>query len=219
MITRAACTQPMHHMQFCVVCRVLPTIHGVIGFDAEPVLYKTDLFKAYEQITPWPYCQALKECVVYRQKQQAHPTPITIYLPPNTTAFDFYLDLGIDCVTTLNVSATCVVQAYSSCTGDVGATIKGPVESICSSPKVGKYYGFYSDAAAERQDAGSELGATWQSAGGAAQLGQDIIEVAAARRLLDGSVNHMHIDTITKVTVRCEGSYPYIYGLLRLDAL
>lgn len=66
--------------------------------------------------------------------------PLVMTLPPGVGALDFYIDLGIDCVNTTNITVPCEV---SVATWPLPLVVRKNVSSICSSAKVGQYFGFY----------------------------------------------------------------------------
>jgi hypothetical protein len=68
-----------------------------------------------------------------------------ISLPPGIGALDFYIDLAIDCVGTVNVTLPCEV---SVATYPLPLVVMRNVSSICASAKVGQYFGFYDHAGA-----------------------------------------------------------------------
>jgi hypothetical protein len=61
-------------------------------------------------------------------------------MPPGVSAVDLYVDAAIDCVETLRAIVPCKVVAQGS-SGSVDVKIK--VKSICASPFVGQYIGFF----------------------------------------------------------------------------
>ena len=69
--------------------------------------------------------------------------PLLISLPPAVGAIDFYIDLAIDCVETVNVTVTCQVSVAA---WPLPVVVRRNVSSICASAQVGQYFGFYNQA-------------------------------------------------------------------------
>jgi hypothetical protein len=112
---------------------------GPLHITSDPALYKKDFHISYNIPTPWPYCKGLSACLVYSQVEAPpYASPITLKLPPGVSAVDFYLDAGIDCVETLKAYVKCSIKLQP---GNV--EVKGGLWSICDSPFVGRYFGFY----------------------------------------------------------------------------
>lgn len=126
---------------------VWPTPVGAVWLHAIPFFRKVDFASRYNISTVWPYCQNQHECYVYSQPSNAEG-PITINFPDGIAAFDFYLDLALDCVKETNKTVPCTLSAYTT-QGDANikpaATLERDVHSICDSPFVGQYFGLYAD--------------------------------------------------------------------------
>ena len=69
--------------------------------------------------------------------------PLVVSLPPAVGAIDFYIDLAIDCVETVNVTVPCEVSVAA---WPLPVVVRRNVSSICASAKVGQYFGFYNQA-------------------------------------------------------------------------
>ena len=112
---------------------------GAISITSDPPLFKKDFHLSYDIPTPWPYCKGLSACLVYSQVEAPpYAAPISLKFPPGVSAVDFYLDAGIDCVETLKAFVKCSIKLQP---GHV--EVQGALWSICDSPFVGKYFGFY----------------------------------------------------------------------------
>lgn len=123
---------------------VIPTDLGDIQVDSDPSLYKFDLHSKYDIPTIWPYCESLESCLVYTQVEEVDPVKaITLALPANVGAIDFYIDAAIDCVNTTKARLVCTVTVND----DSGQELKvrEPLYSICDKADVGKYFGFFSN--------------------------------------------------------------------------
>lgn len=121
----------------------IATALGPMRLSADAPFVRQDLHAAYGLDTIWPYCQSVSKCLVY--VQQDSPTvkkaPITLTLPPGASAVDFYIDAAIDCVVTTRAVVKCkaVVQPGA-------VEVKFSVNSVCASPFVGKYVGFFDES-------------------------------------------------------------------------
>lgn len=82
-------------------------------------------------------------CWCSQNEEADAKVPLVISLPPGMGAIDFYIDLAIDCVETVNVTLPCAV---SVATWPLPLVVTRNVSSICSSARVGQYFGFYDHA-------------------------------------------------------------------------
>lgn len=130
------------NLQAAVVDGRINTRLGPMGLTADVPFVLQDFHAAYGLDTIWPYCRSISECWVY--VQQANPAsraPVTITLPPGTAAVDLYIDAAIDCVTTMRALVKCKAVVEPG-----GVEIKFKFSSICASPFVGKYVGFFDES-------------------------------------------------------------------------
>lgn len=118
--------------------KILSTPLGNASIEATPGLVTMDFHVAYGIGTFWPYCQSMERCLVYSQQDNTDPAqPVTLELPHGVQAFDFYVDIAIDCETVLELTAVCTAIAQPG-----GASITVKLASVCGSPFVGSYFGF-----------------------------------------------------------------------------
>lgn len=126
------------------VVSVVSTPIGDVHFQAQPPLFKTDFHRAYDIATNWPYCESLEKCVVYSQLDEPMPADsITISLPDRVGSIDFYVDGAIDCVNVTRARIVCAIVV----TADDGEQLQvsRPFRSVCDSPDVGRYFGFFNN--------------------------------------------------------------------------
>lgn len=131
-----------HPAQADIVSGSIPTPRGPLRLSADTPFILQDFHQAYGLDTTWPYCESISKCLVYvQQDKPAYKAPVTLTLPPGVSAIDLYIDAAIDCVKTMRAVLKCkaVVQP-----GNV--EVKFKVSSICASPFVGKYIGFFDES-------------------------------------------------------------------------
>lgn len=133
----------LHALQAAVVDGSISTSMGSMGVSADPPFILQDFYQAYKLDTVWPYCDSIRKCLVYVQQDSpaAPKAPVNITLPPGVSAVDLYIDAAIDCVKTLRAVVKCkaIVEPGS-------VEVKFRFSSICASPFVGKYIGFFDES-------------------------------------------------------------------------
>lgn len=82
-------------------------------------------------------------CMRSQNESAVAAIPLVVSLPPAVGAVDFYIDLAIDCVETVNVTALCEVSVAA---WPLPVVVRRNVSSICASAQVGQYFGFYNQA-------------------------------------------------------------------------
>jgi hypothetical protein len=113
-----------------------------MSLTADTPFVLTDFHQAYGLDTIWPYCKSISKCLVYvQQDNPAARAPVTLTLPPGASAIDFYVDAAIDCVKTMRALVKCKALVQPG-----GVEVKFKVSSICASPFVGKYIGFFDES-------------------------------------------------------------------------
>lgn len=120
----------------------IDTPKGPMSLTADVPFILQEFHEAYGLDTIWPYCQSISQCWVYvQQDNPASKAPVTLTLPPGTSAVDLYIDAAIDCVKTLRALVKCKAVVQPG-----GVEVKFRFESICASPFVGKYFGLFDDS-------------------------------------------------------------------------
>lgn len=146
---------------------IINTDLGAVGLSGQPNYILQDFHTAYGIPTIWPYCESVNKCLVYSQPAApAYKSPTVLCFPPGTSAVDFYIDAAIDCVKTLHAVVSCraVVQP-----GNID--VKFRVKSICESPKVGKYIGFFDEEGEDIESVTIKCKSTYPNALGLIRIG------------------------------------------------
>lgn len=130
-------------LQSDIVDGSIATPLGPMRLSADTPFVQQDLHAAYGLDTIWPYCQSVSKCLVYVQQDSpaVKKAPMTLTVPQGASAVDFYIDAAIDCVTTTRAVVKCKAVV------EPGAVeVKFSVNSVCASPFVGKYVGFFDES-------------------------------------------------------------------------
>lgn len=133
----------MSTVQADVVDGSIATALGPMRLSADTPFVLQDFHTAYGIATIWPYCESVSKCLVYVQTDSpaVKKAPITLTLPKGASAVDFYIDAAIDCVATMRAVVKCRALVQPG-----GVEVRFKVASVCASPFVGRYVGFFDES-------------------------------------------------------------------------